>query len=1130
MNMSHLEQLQRIVLAIEELDTVPLSRVEDEIETWAEQGEDPEVLDYLRLHYGLTTPWPGLQRGTVIGGRYRIVRKLGGGGMGMVYVAEQMRVEREVALKTINPWAVSKRLMHRLAGEISTLGRMNHPNIVRVFDADVHESSSGGPPVLYFTMEIVEGQTLGSWLTSREPPTLDEKLVCFSGICKAVAFAHERGVIHRDLKPGNIMVREDGTPAVLDFGISRVREAHANDRESDEVSDLAGKDEEGKDDVGSMRLMASGTPEYMSPAKWRREDDLEAGDVFALGVILFEMLTGRRPWQFSRESSFNEMREKLFTAKVPPLAGSTPGVDQRIDGFVRRLLDYDATRRPSAGEALGTVTAIIRRRRARAAIRRWIPALGAATLVLVGLVAWAGWEVWVHTQRLDSEARYREVMHSLETPGADPFAEVTGALPFAKVARHDPAAWRDAVVRAAGSWRVTPGPAIDVPRGWRVLAADQRLESLLIVDQTWSNPSILTGGQRRVLPGLPSLTAEVESAEFSPTGATIALRSRDGRVCIWENDREELTGLGPVATERSAMAFSADGRQFACGSIDIENREDAEVRLWKSGDWETPAILKRRIDSTAPLDEQIAFRDVRRLAFSEDGRYLAAAGDRPYVFVWDTSKQTVHAVLHHFDAVNGIAWNSETDGHLLATGQRDGVVRVWDLASSRPDEGTFRHDPAFTFGSSEGEDAYLKGSRPADELAALRWLKGGAEVAAVYEGGDVLTWGLWRRQAPGRSFRIGEIDEGYRWQWHRSGTVLTAASGETGGAIRVWHWEDGRGGARFFLTRPSEWVVCSGDGKLVFAGGDRGGSVIDLASKKAVGTFNESLTGPGAFDPESGDLWVPTWNREIVRVDHTQLESSVPREPLGETAWSSERSWVRIAFAPAGGSVAVSKGKVVYFTSGDRLAELEKLEGGVPSLQLSTASDLRLELHPDGNWLAVETRGEEGNGLYRRGAGTPWAQASGFPKLRSASLAFGHDMETILMLEGARLKRWSLSKSAVLDEIRVPGLRAAGTRKTLLVAASGAPLVVVADDTGYPLVLYLKAAPATGHLQCRLDGGIRAATTAIAVSPDGKTVLVVQPCWSGSLLTAWSVGEIGKILEELEMAPVELLESAPAKR
>ncbi|HEV2853609.1 MAG TPA: serine/threonine-protein kinase [Thermoanaerobaculia bacterium] len=226
---------------------------------------------------GFPAPSPGTEEGSLLG-PYRLLRKIGGGGMGTVYLArrEDEHYQREVAVKVLRSGLESTEALHRFFAERQILARLEHPNIARLYDGG---STEDGRP--YLVMELVEGLPVDQYC-DRNRLTVEQRLDLFRRIGSAVQYAHQNLLVHRDLKPGNILVTAGGEPKLLDFGIAK-RLAPESAEDLDRTRD-------------GLRMM---TPSYASPEQVKGEPVATASDVYSLGVLLYELLAGRGPFQLA---------------------------------------------------------------------------------------------------------------------------------------------------------------------------------------------------------------------------------------------------------------------------------------------------------------------------------------------------------------------------------------------------------------------------------------------------------------------------------------------------------------------------------------------------------------------------------------------------------------------------------------------------------------------------------------------------------------------------------------------------------------------------------------------------------------------------------------------------------------
>lgn len=239
---------------------------------------DPDVRPTVTTQSAETQKTKGEFRAVpAIIGAYRILTMLGEGGMGTVYKAEQQNPHRIVALKVIKQGISSDRALRRFEQEAEALGRLQHPGIAQIYEAGTDDSGLGPQP--YFAMEFIQGRPLMQYVSERHLST-HARLELMARICDAVNHAHQRGIIHRDLKPGNILVDEAGQPKILDFGVARVTDSDLQATRQTDIGQLVG------------------TLAYMSPEQVLADPlalDIRS-DVYALGVILYEVLSGKLPY------------------------------------------------------------------------------------------------------------------------------------------------------------------------------------------------------------------------------------------------------------------------------------------------------------------------------------------------------------------------------------------------------------------------------------------------------------------------------------------------------------------------------------------------------------------------------------------------------------------------------------------------------------------------------------------------------------------------------------------------------------------------------------------------------------------------------------------------------------------
>ncbi len=316
---------------------------------------------------------------------YKILSKLGGGGMGVVYRAEDSRLRRQVALKLLPPETAGEpdRLM-RFQREAEAVAALNHPSIVTIYSVEEAEG------LRFLTMELVEGRTLAELIPIGGLAT-ERILEVAIALAEALVAAHAKGVVHRDLKPSNIMVTEDGQVKVLDFGLAKLRPPEV---------------ESGMDELDTMTLTragsALGTKPYMSPEQTMGKPIDHRTDIFSLGIVVYEMASGRRPFQGETAA---ELVSSILRDEPPPISELRSDLPRQLGRILEHCLEKEPVRRFQTALDLRNELHSLREEMRSEVIlrsglsrvqppetpprrRRWLAA-GAAALVLGGLALWA---------------------------------------------------------------------------------------------------------------------------------------------------------------------------------------------------------------------------------------------------------------------------------------------------------------------------------------------------------------------------------------------------------------------------------------------------------------------------------------------------------------------------------------------------------------------------------------------------------------------------------------------------------------------------------------------------------------------------------------------------------------------
>jgi len=890
------------------------------------------------------------------GERYTIQDEIGRGGMGTVYRAWDARLRRTLAMKVSEarrePSSDGRRpsrsrSLYRFLEEAQVMAQLDHPGVPAVHDVGVDEDGR-----VWFTLHMVRGLDLKSVLDRVRDGDASWSVTRVLGVlvrvCETLAFAHKKGVVHRDVKPGNVMVGRFGETYVMDWGLARVREREDVHRESlRSLTDPAADDalvsvrrEEARrtslEDLLTLDGSAIGTPSYMAPEQ-ARGDLAEIGpaaDVYAAGAVLYELLSGRPPYaDLSGTHDAIEVLRAVRVAAPTPLARSAPGADPELVSICEKAMEREPERRYADMEALADdLRAYLENRVVTAhrtgpvvEIGKWVrrnrlaaTALGAVLAVLIaGLAATA----YVQTARKNELADANDVIVA-EKERAD----------LQAYAAHIAAAQGALALHRIDLAREQLGRCDPALRGWEWSYLAGRLDAAVM---TLVDPVAPTGPRR-----------EVWDVAWSPDGAVLASAHYDGLVRVWSAGSGELLrrleGHGAYVT---ALAFAPDGATLVsaddAGTVlawDVEADFAPTVLYANAGRTRDVAfspdgariavahgdLRVTRLDGGAdPL--RVPLGGVVSVDFSADGERLVTCDQSNTIRVLDaatgdelaaTRAQDGALYAHHrFPAV------FHPDGERLAVMPQDGDVRLldadlgvtrvltgfgvrgWSLAFS-PDgarlAATSTSHVATIWDVATGAREYVAAGHT-DVVKAVAWEPGGARFATASDDGSVKVWDPRRRTEPERLSYFPDRVENVAF--HPNGKVAAAANPRPG--LTLWDLETGTILARLAEDFVDVWTVAySPDGARLAGGGNDGGvRIFDGASgaREALVAAHAGAVLDVDFAP-AGGLLASTARDGVVLVDAAAglVRARIDGADLGD-AGAPQRS----AFAPDGTRLAI---------------------------------------------------------------------------------------------------------------------------------------------------------------------------------------------------------------------------------
>ncbi|MCI0534563.1 MAG: protein kinase, partial [Verrucomicrobiales bacterium] len=834
----------------------------------------------------------------VLIGRYKLLQKIGEGGMGVVYMAEQREpVTRKVALKIIKLGMDTRQVVARFEAERQALALMDHPNIARVLDGGATET---GRP--YFVMELVQGAPITEFCNKNKLPAL-ERIKLFMAVCQAIQSAHQKGIIHRDLKPSNVLVtlhNSQPMPKVIDFGVAKATNQKLTEKT-----------------LFTNFATIIGTPAYMSPeqAEMSSMDVDTRSDIYSLGVLLYELLTGTTPFPEKRlcSAGYNEMRRIILEeeperpstrltktraaasaadcAAKSALRISESAIDADLDWIVMKCLEKDRSRRyetasglaadlqrhmnnqpvlarpPSAAYQLGK--AFQRNRLAFTAV------LAVAVALVLGIIG----SSWQAIRAANAERVQNRLRHEAE------------------LARVQESHLRGQAERER-----------------------QRAEDKELTARRYLYDSQIKLAHQALLENRLGRALELLNAQRPGPGQQ-DLRGWEWRY-LWRACRsDELRTISRHSGPASAVAFSPDGQWIASGD--------------ESG------ILKICQASQPAEQREFSMGSIHDLAFSPDGEWLATAAEsvvnlRPFR---DPDKVST---LPHPRRVYAVAFSP--DGLRLATVWGD-QASIWNVASGKeisrftPLAPRFTHELAFSpdnetlaIGLGHGQISLwnLSSNAPLGLLQGHRYIRGGNQVVTALSfspDGALLVSGGWDK-----TIKVWNLPEGNlvadipahgAWvsdlAFSPDGKVLASVSADQ--TIKLWDtrtWQTA--GTLRGHAQPISSVASAPDNKSLATSADDGAVKLWSVDQRSLPLDSFPLAGNGAsmaLSEDGGWLFAEYFDRSFLIVETATMKTNRYAYPLP--------NYFNGAVAPGGEIVALAThdGHVVIY--GLRPTALEEL-------------------------------------------------------------------------------------------------------------------------------------------------------------------------------------------------------------
>jgi eukaryotic-like serine/threonine-protein kinase len=854
-------------------------------------------------------------------GDYLLLNILAQGGMGIVFKAKQIRLNRIVALKTIKKGTLAEdRDIRLFRSEAEAVATLDHPNIVPILE--VGEQAG----LHYYSMKLIRGRTVQDSLTRfKDQPAAIARLV--EQVADAIHHAHERGVLHRDLKPSNILVDVQGQPHVIDFGLAKRLET---------------------DSDSTTASSAAGTPSYMAPeqTQGRRDKITTATDVYGLGTILYALLTGKPP--FHSSTGLETMHQVVNQEPKRPRA-INPQVDRDLETICLKCLEKapkdryrsasalaDDLNRWLAGKPILARPASTTERVAKY-IRRHPAGSVLIGLLVLALTMGSGGIVWQWRQAVAARAGLAAALLTSRQNEEE-------ALRSEDLARH--LAYAAKLTLAARDWQDA-----NVAHVQRQLDETRPLPHKTdLRGFEWYYLDRLTRSQGQTLTGHEK-SAAVWSVAYSPDGRRLASAGGDRTIKVWDATTGQAIHTLVANQYVLAVAFHPDGARLASAGTDSK-AGDRTITLWDVGTGQAirtfpqghakaidrlayspdgKALGSSSRDGTVKLWDSDAGSLIRtwndhhdglasEIVFSPNGKtLLSAGGAEPTIRIWSVASGQAAGTLNESAEILAISPNGKT----LATGSHDGTIKLWELAAGSVVRTLRDHrnvDPITNLAFSSDGKTLASSSYTSQAVTLwnattghlLRSLKGhigpildiafspdGVHLASACNDLTVRIWDTTRDQ---EARSLPEKDDVGRVTFGPDGSYLASACGD--GTVKLWDLTSGQV-VRTFRghTAPVSCVAISRDGRLAASAGiDMTVRIWEVATGQEIKAFkgHSALIKDVAFSPDgktvasgSHDQLVKIWDlaagREIHTLKgHTGQVKGVAFGPDGKTLVSAD--------------------------------------------------------------------------------------------------------------------------------------------------------------------------------------------------------------------------------------------------